>query len=584
MDRQKRRTLAKSILYSSLGMASLELADQGAFAKNPLLNIIQISDIHALRSYTGVSVNQAVFVLGYDTPGDGGGGFFFWQINDKTPENGLSVFGNSNGRWFRIFEDEQVISVKMAGAKGDGVHNDTAAINATLEFVNERGGGVVVLPKGTYSITQIQLGKNKSGFKNVTFRGSGVGASVLKQLRGRTGYGILMVDCVKCRIESLTIDSRNASIESGLYLFGCQDCVVEAVEGRNGDFTTFNISGGQFGFGTQPSLRNTMINCLASGQRTWGDGIGVAVFIASSGAIDTTFINCRVTGGKGDYFGSDFAVNTKFTACVANNADAQGSAGFWCEGGEGTYHGAVLENCVSIGMNGDVGTSELASALVIGCYFKNTKGSWSNWSRNGRLQLVGCTFENCCTINSQAGGVVFAESGLTATNCKFVNCQYSNVTVYGGPGSISTNDTVILKDCDFDRDIVIFTASGPGQIVLEGCTLRESSVINTALATGKVAVVRNCVSYNAIAYVGASIDLLKLEDNICRAIPGYTDPAITVPNGSSGLIVTGNTFYGYTGSTFVDKGKGYRSIGNNVYLGSTPIRVSTADSRVSQEK
>ena len=53
------------------------------------------------------------------------------------------------------FEDKggQVFNVKAYGAKGDGVTDDTAAIQATINACGSAGGGIVYLPAGNYYVT-----------------------------------------------------------------------------------------------------------------------------------------------------------------------------------------------------------------------------------------------------------------------------------------------------------------------------------------------------------------------------------------------------------------------------------------------
>lgn len=46
------------------------------------------------------------------------------------------------------------VNVKDFGAHGDGVHDDTAAIQAAIDAAGTAGGGTVLLPQGTYSISQ----------------------------------------------------------------------------------------------------------------------------------------------------------------------------------------------------------------------------------------------------------------------------------------------------------------------------------------------------------------------------------------------------------------------------------------------
>lgn len=69
---------------------------------------------------------------------------------------------------------DDVVSVKRFGAVGDGVADDSAAIQAAIDAVEAEGGGTVYFPVGTYSI-QLSLTPKS----NVSYRGEGE-LSVLK--------------------------------------------------------------------------------------------------------------------------------------------------------------------------------------------------------------------------------------------------------------------------------------------------------------------------------------------------------------------------------------------------------------------
>ncbi len=60
-----------------------------------------------------------------------------------------------------------VISVADFGAVGDGVTDDSAAINSTIEYVSSLGGGTALLPRGKYLISKKILLLSKVGLDGV---------------------------------------------------------------------------------------------------------------------------------------------------------------------------------------------------------------------------------------------------------------------------------------------------------------------------------------------------------------------------------------------------------------------------------
>lgn len=67
-------------------------------------------------------------------------------------------------------------SVKDFGAKGDGVTDDTDAVQAAIDYVTDYGGGVVDVPIGVYLVGPLYI----SG--DVSLEGESKYASVLKQV------------------------------------------------------------------------------------------------------------------------------------------------------------------------------------------------------------------------------------------------------------------------------------------------------------------------------------------------------------------------------------------------------------------
>jgi len=95
-----------------------------------------------------------ITMLGFHTPGDGGGGKFYWDASSVATHNVGTVVKPTTtvgaGRWLRIFEPGTV-NVKWFGAVCDGVTDDTTAVNAASAVVST--GGTVIFPYGEQEFT-----------------------------------------------------------------------------------------------------------------------------------------------------------------------------------------------------------------------------------------------------------------------------------------------------------------------------------------------------------------------------------------------------------------------------------------------
>lgn len=103
-----------------------------------------------LADYSLASANDIAILLGYYTPGDGGGGVFFWDATSTTASDGGVVIGSAAvGRWKRILTDHAHRNAKWFGAKGDGTTNDQPALQACINSAFGFGADIYI-PYGTY--------------------------------------------------------------------------------------------------------------------------------------------------------------------------------------------------------------------------------------------------------------------------------------------------------------------------------------------------------------------------------------------------------------------------------------------------
>ncbi|MEV4885286.1 hypothetical protein MRBLMN1_003822 [Chitinophaga ginsengisegetis] len=114
-----------------------------------------ITNISLLETTAGTTANELCNLLGYYTPGDGGGGDFYWQPTNTTGDNrGTIIVVAGAGRWLRV--DTNLFNVKWFGAKGNASTDDTVAIQKCIDTAAT--GRTIYFPKGNYKVTaQINL-------------------------------------------------------------------------------------------------------------------------------------------------------------------------------------------------------------------------------------------------------------------------------------------------------------------------------------------------------------------------------------------------------------------------------------------
>ncbi|MFM0513097.1 glycosyl hydrolase family 28-related protein [Paraburkholderia sp. RL17-373-BIF-A] len=119
------------------------------------------TSIAKLRSNTDPRF-QSFFVTGYYNPLDGGGGPYEVDPLDTTSaDNGGSILVDALGRRCKLVGNPDWY-VEQFGAKGDGVADDTAAINAAIAALPDNGGTVRLRGK-TYVISNSIIIGNGNG-------------------------------------------------------------------------------------------------------------------------------------------------------------------------------------------------------------------------------------------------------------------------------------------------------------------------------------------------------------------------------------------------------------------------------------
>ena len=137
-------------------------------------SVLYLTNIAALRSFNGGSIAPVVWVEGYSTVNDGGEGMFAYVASDTTsPDNGSTIIIDAeNHRYYREFGDMPLNS-KWFGATGNGVTDDTSAIQSWINAVITSGAGYC--PSGNYLISSpLVFDLSPKQNYGVTFSGAGI--------------------------------------------------------------------------------------------------------------------------------------------------------------------------------------------------------------------------------------------------------------------------------------------------------------------------------------------------------------------------------------------------------------------------
>ena len=235
----------------------------------------------------------------------------------------------------RMIEGARV-NVKDFGAKGDGVTNDSVAIQAAIDSLDTDNdyttGGVVYFPVGRYKILVpiVVRGGDESaeGLASITLQGEGMHNTIIDVGDGYTGdQAINVVNSTYSSFKDLQILGNNRTsyglyVEDGSEIFieriFCQNYFVSCFYFKRCFMVTMNqcrskggITGFDFSAGYNTSL--SINNCYALNTNTAGQGFNIKDVSYSS------FIACGADNtGRHGYKVSNCAGVT-FTSCGAEN-------------------------------------------------------------------------------------------------------------------------------------------------------------------------------------------------------------------------------------------------------------------------
>jgi hypothetical protein len=300
--------------------------------------VVITSNLASLRALGAQANGVQVAEAGYTTPGDGGGGLWYYDTSSTATENVGTIVKPTGvsgaGRFIREVQG-QPYNVKWFGAKGDGVTDDGPAIQSDIDAVYAIGSGAVFVPQGTFILNTVTAPYYLLTIRDKVSVG-GVGpSSILKAGPGlrnsTTGLAILYnhTDYVSdLTISDLTIDYNGqnnlvlSSYGSNAHINRTGGNIASGVMIRN---VAFKNSAGHhfiwFGLNSADSrnTKNSIVGCsfsesglsIAGNQTT--DHSSIYMGSTNSVVANNSFVNTTQ-----DYVGTAIELHSDGTAATGN--------------------------------------------------------------------------------------------------------------------------------------------------------------------------------------------------------------------------------------------------------------------------
>lgn len=338
-------------------LSNLDAAVAAVLAGTSIGQIPSVSAIATMAALPKSSLTdgEVLFVHGYHTPGDTGGGHFVWDaVSTATIDDGL-VFASGEGgagRWRRIVADG-VISLGFFGPAGDNAVDDGARIAKWMAAIPEDGEGFIPAAPTAYKCSAALVRATRC-----TIRGVGIRSRI--HYSG-AGIALSFEEARFSRFENFYISGTSAAAGGVWFKMGQEGLFINQfyVDGFTGasayawrfsDCWTFVAMGG--------AARQSTIGILLDDTDLGAGGINNSFTLFCVNCSETGVGVAYQSGNAGNILGCDF---TNAGAIVAPVAAIE----IGCDISGDTFIGAVLvQGCWTEG-DGDgvvVGRNNTSSA------------------------------------------------------------------------------------------------------------------------------------------------------------------------------------------------------------------------------
>lgn len=376
-----------------------------------------------------------------------------------------------------------VVSVNDFGAVGDGVTDDTAAIQAAIDALPAAGGGLY-FPTGTFLVSSA-LAINKPGL----YFGNGY-ASVIKTSHA-TANTFTVSGAQQVHISQLRFTS--SVVKSGGWFV---DVEASASRFRISDFSMSGAIGGVRTLATATSTieRGQILDSIAA--------TGVAIRIDDG--LDVNIRDLLVDSASNIYSG--VYITNAGDVCLEDCQLLHSGQALYLYAGVGDVIASLWANNTFFdtstrGSLIEAAGGSIVRALFDQCWFGNSTSDGVNIRSSGGGSVNGIDFNGCHVVINGTDGISVADTGCT--NVRIHDCSIAQNTQYGV--SIAANVSEISIQSNRIGASHGLTANGTGVNIAAG-TGNNIQVLNNDLrgnttnamvqgATGTSVIIDNNLGY-----------------------------------------------------------------------------------------
>ncbi|MCW3657851.1 glycosyl hydrolase family 28-related protein [Burkholderia cenocepacia] len=338
------------------------------------------------------------------------------------------------GAVFRTFQDKMrdIVSVKDFGAKGDGVTDDAAAINAAIATLGTQGGGDLYFPKGTYLIkSPLVIGATSAANSNIRVSGDKTASQITP---GTSMQALMVITGKNTSVSGLFFNNASAFAENGIlsttassdagFSATIRECsfigfnnIADGSAGISASGQNYNITGNFFQNNkTDIYFTNDGRNTTINDNYTLGSAVSVHLGVVDVQAEGTRIINNTFMPTQAD--GAGIRIDAGLEISIGFNIIDQ------------TGH-----NTPAIYSNPAVGRA-VSKVKIVGNWLAAGESSYAAFfaGNNSALEMVGNSFISNNGLASSAGVSLTDTNGFSVVG--------NNFGIVGGP-DFSTSGAVV---------------------------------------------------------------------------------------------------------------------------------------------